>query len=102
MKLFVLDRLMLLQILPREGDITTLRIVRKLREDLSFSEEETAALKLANVDGRVQWEADADTGKDVEVGPRAQKLIVETLEQLDKQKKITLDLLPLYDKFVGE
>ena len=38
--LSVKGRLMLLGILPAEGDLTTIRIVRELREGLSFSETE--------------------------------------------------------------
>jgi len=47
MKLSVFERLILSQILSEPGveaDFTTLRIVRKLRENVSFSEEELAAL----------------------------------------------------------
>ena len=36
MELSVYDRLILLNILPKEGDFTTLKIVRKLREDLTI------------------------------------------------------------------
>jgi len=40
MKLTILERTQLLQALPPQGDILTLKILRKLRETLSFSEEE--------------------------------------------------------------
>ena len=40
MKLTVPERLILVNILPAESDYTTLKLVRKLRESLSFSEEE--------------------------------------------------------------
>jgi hypothetical protein len=33
------ERLTLLNVLPERSDFTTLRIARKLREELSFSEE---------------------------------------------------------------
>ena len=42
MQLAVLERLKLLEILPREGDITTIKICRDLREALSFKENEHA------------------------------------------------------------
>lgn len=48
MEFDVTDRLMLLDILPREGDYTTLKIVRELRDELSFSEDEHQALKFEN------------------------------------------------------
>ena len=44
MELTYVERLKLLQALPPEGDLLTLKIVRKLRETLSFSEEDLKAL----------------------------------------------------------
>jgi len=46
MKLSVFERMILLNTLPAEGDLTTLKIVRGLRESLSFTEEEHAALNI--------------------------------------------------------
>lgn len=40
MQLDIMERVKLLEALPPEGDLLTLKIVRKLREALSFSEEE--------------------------------------------------------------
>ena len=36
LKLSVYERLVLLNILPKEGNFITLKIIRQLREDLSF------------------------------------------------------------------
>ena len=44
-KLSVLDRFTLLSILPQTGDFLTLKIMRKLREALSFNEEDHAAYR---------------------------------------------------------
>lgn len=40
MELTIQERVKLLEILPAQGDLLTLKILRKLRETLSFSEEE--------------------------------------------------------------
>ena len=40
MELNIMERLKLLEALPPQGDLLTLKILRKLREALSFSEEE--------------------------------------------------------------
>jgi len=40
MELTILERIKLLEVLPPQGDLLTLKILRKLRETLSFSEEE--------------------------------------------------------------
>jgi len=46
MELTTIERMKLLEVLPPQGDILTLKVVRKLRETLSYSEEE---LKLMGV-----------------------------------------------------
>ena len=101
MELSVLERLMLLDTLPQEGDITTIRIVRELREALSFGEEESARIELRTESGRTEWKQDAETPKDVDIGPRATAVIVGALEELNKQKKLNEQHIPLFDKFMG-
>ena len=100
MELTVLDRLLLLSILPKEGDAISLRIVRKLREDLSFSEEEHKALGFAKTDAGLSWNPEGNIPKDISIGLKARALVVESLEKLNKDKKLTTDFLPLYDLFV--
>ena len=48
MKLSVKARLLILQVLPDESNITTMRIVRDLKGALSFSEAESKALAFKN------------------------------------------------------
>ena len=48
MKLTIPERLVLITILPPEGDYLTLKLVRKLKESLSFSEEEHKQLNFRN------------------------------------------------------
>jgi hypothetical protein len=99
------DRLSISSILPRTGDITTLRIVRDLERDLGFTEAEHAELKFrektqeAN-DGRIHWVPDADHVKEIVIGPRAFAIISDALAALDKQKKLPFELMGLYERFV--
>lgn len=101
MELGVGDRIVLLSILPSEGGITTVRIVHDLKQALSFSEEEHESLQIKVEGDKIAWEG-ADGVKEIPVGPRAHTLIAETLEELDKEKKVTEDHLSLWEKFVDE
>jgi len=114
MKLTVFERLILLNILPGEGDFTTLKIVRHLREDLSFTEEEH---KLANFKnegeifeddegnksvvgkGQVRWK-DEVKEKEIKIGEKATDIIVDVLGNLNKDKKLRNEHMSLYEKFV--
>ena len=99
--LSVAERINLLGILPAEGDIMTLRQVRELREALSFSEDEHKALGFQTSAQQVTWDGSKDAPKSIEVRGTMGKLIRERLEKLSAEKKLTLDQVPLYDKFIG-
>ncbi len=101
MQLNVLDRVALLSILPKEGDITSLRLVRETREDLSFSDAERKELhfiKLPN--GRMGWEPNGELTKEVKLGDTIIGMIVVALKDLNEKKKLQEEHLDLYERFV--
>lgn len=101
MELGVFDRIILINILPREGDFRTLKILRELRENLAFSEEENEALQFKTADdGLVRWVAEADVTKDVPIGEVAREVIETAFKALDRQKKLREEHLDLYERFV--
>ena len=100
MLLSVFERLSLAGIVPRAGDITTLRIVRELERELSFSEEELKALQFKHEDGNIRWNPEADVLKDVPIGDVGKKIIKDALVRLSESKKLTMDLFGLYERFV--
>ena len=101
MKLTIHERLILLGVLPGEGDFTTLRIIRELRESLSFSEEEHKVLKFQFQDNQVTWESKAEKDKEVHIGERATDIIRGAFKQLNDQKRLRLEHMDLYERFIG-
>lgn len=60
-KLNVLERLLLLGLLPETGSLTTIRIVRELRETLSFKEDEHEVLIFQTLpNSNVRWRSPDD------------------------------------------
>lgn len=100
MELSIADRLILLSILPQESDIITLKIIRKLKDDLSFSEDELAQIKFKIENDTVSWEGNVPN-KEVSIGEKATDIIVEAFKKLNSQKKLKEEHIYLYDKFVG-
>ncbi len=102
MILTVAERLVLLNSLPANGDLTTIRIVRKLREDLSFSEDEHKDLQFKTEETRVTWNPEAGTRikKEVPVGEKALDVIKQSLQDLDRKKQLSEAHLPIWEKFV--
>ena len=100
MLLTVRERLILLSIIPQEGDFLTLKVLRKLQEDLSFTEEEHAKYKFVQSEDKVTWADKAEQGKEVEIGKKANEIIVLALSKLNEQKKLRMEHFDLYEKFV--
>ena len=104
MLLNTFERLILLNILPREGDFTALKIVRKMREDLSFSEQEhkDLCIQVDSKTGNVKWQTEADKDVEISIGEKATDIIVSVLKKLNAEKKLTEQHFTLYEKFIGE
>ena len=109
MRLLVAERLSLMQILPKEGNFVTLKIVRDLQSALSFSEKEHEKLKFTTeTDPKnpekqfMKWRDIKDlkvANKDVSVGPKAKEIVSSILKKLDKDGTLTQQLFGLYEKF---
>jgi len=103
MEFTIKERLIMLFTLPDEGDITSLRILRKLREDFSFSEEEHKEFNLKMVAGESPtWDYDNFTKKEITVGEKATDIIVDTLKKLDREKKLKSDHISIWEMFIKD
>jgi hypothetical protein len=99
MELKVVDRLTLLDVLPKEGNYLTLKIVRQLRESLSFSEEELKNLQFTATENQINWDVKADIGREIPVGEKAEEIITESLKALDAQGKLNEQTVGLFERF---
>jgi hypothetical protein len=102
MKLTVGERLVLMSVIPSEGDFVMLKVIRKLQEDLSFSEEEHKQYKFVQAESRVSWNDKADQDKEVEIGEKAKDIIVLALSKLNDEKKLKFEHFTLYEKFIDK
>ena len=102
MKLTALERMVLLNCLPPEGNVATLRIVRQLRERLSFSEQELKDYCISHTGDQIKWDRSKEPadGIEIEIGEKATDLIVASLKKLDQAGKVTDGHLSLFDRFV--
>ena len=106
MKLTVLERLLALGVMPKEGSYITLKVIRRGQEELSFTDEEIKKYKFVNKgEGertQTTWDSNVEQETDVKLGSKVKTLIGEELEKLDKDKKLTQEQFSLYTKFVKE
>ena len=102
MELTVLERIVLLSALPNEGNFITLKIVRNLREELSFTEEEHKILNFKQLNDNISWDVKTNVIKDFKFGEKATDIIKESLKKLNDSNKLTEQHYSIYLKFVGE
>jgi hypothetical protein len=96
---------MVLNLLPKEGNFLTVKIVHDLRMALGFDEHELSALNFRlTEDGKGQMWDDVVPPKAVEIGDKAAEVVKQGIASLDKSGKLSEEYLPICDKFgyVGE
>lgn len=94
------ERSLLLQLLPAEGNILTLREVTNLRLRLAATKEEIEQYHIKQTDNIVRW--DEDFTMEIEVPENMKEIIKSNLIDLNNQSKLKIELLGLYEKFVEE
>ena len=101
-ELAVVERLVLLNILPKEGDFTTIKLMRKLRESLSFDEDELKIVQFVQDGDQVTWNVAgaASILKQCQIGEKMADTIHDTLKKLNDEKKLTEQHFSVYEKFV--
>jgi len=127
-ELTVLDRATLLQSLPESGDFLTLKILRKMKEKLSLTEEEIKFFDLKYVytciedssilhsltpincpkcnkpmqmGGGVIWNPQVKQDIEMEFNEMEESIIQSSLKKLNDSKQLTEKHLSLYEMFVG-
>jgi hypothetical protein len=98
-KLTVLERLLALTLLPKEGSYTDLKLVREARENLSFTEEEHKMLNFREENGSTMWDNVVEA-KDVKLGLISERKIQDALKKMDDEGKLTEHFMSLYEKFI--
>ena len=80
-ELNTLERLTLLSLLPKEGTFQNLKLLRILKEDLSFNDEENKALQFRQEGGMIMWNNSAlrnkETGEIVRAPQEALRLMYD-------------------------
>jgi len=106
MILTVFERANLLGLLPKEGNISTLRTVRKAREAIALSDEENERWQ-PRIDGtHMEWKMIEEDGTpipqeaDIPISELAFGMIRKKLVEADSKEKLKIEHYSLYEKFV--
>lgn len=107
MKLTLIERIHLRDLLPASGDYETMKIVSPLQDKLLPTQEESEKFEVkATPQGQsVHWEWNVDGRSylaDIEIDPIIQEIITTFLKDSNAMKTLTISLLSLYEKFIVE
>lgn len=102
MQFSILERLMLFNMLPAQGDFTSLKAIRQLKEDLTISEEEQEQSEFVMPSpGDFKWAKEIEPQKDIFIPLRAMQIIKTRLQELDEAEQLTMQHYSLYERFIG-
>lgn len=102
MMMSVGERLMLLQILPLQGSIVTLRINRELSNKVALSEEELKLFDVKHEDKKISWNSSGNQEKEIVIGEKESDIIVDSLKKLDAEQRLVPQMMSLWDKFIDK
>ena len=94
------DRFTILGMVPQEGNFATLKLLRKMRENLSLTQEEIKEYDVKQVGNDIKWANSVKT-TEMEFCDYDTKLIQDELAKLEKDKKLKDDLhYNIYEQFM--
>jgi len=105
MKLTVLDRVLLMNVLPERGKkVFEYRIFNDVKRQLSFTDPELTELKFKHNEetGETNWNPESPLsieGKEFDFEPNTFKLLQDVLKEVEDRGEATIQMVPLYDKF---
>lgn len=100
--LSVLDRLLLPDLLPRNGGIILMTLVDSLLNRIRLTPDEITEYELSDTpDRRIIWNTEKARDKDIEFNASEIKVLRDTIHALDKEGKITLESLPMVKKILA-
>jgi len=101
MQLTPIERLTLLSLLPREGNLMTMRVVRDLQASLAFSDAEIEEFKARELgDGVIRVERNEP--REIAISNAGLDLLSDHLRRAEKEGRLTLPMLALYERIVME
>jgi hypothetical protein len=102
MKLNCFERIVAINLLAlfQEGNFVTFKTIAGLKDKLFVNEQEVKDFELVLNGNEYQWNTNGNTPVEIEITEGEKKIVADKLLELDKDNKLTPQLVPLYEKFV--
>ena len=76
--------------------------VKDLKEVVALSESDFKEFEVRQDDTQLHWNTKGNEEREIVIGEKATDIVIESLEKLDKESKLTERHFTLYEKFVKE
>ena len=100
MVLTVLERLLILGLLPGEGGIIEMRLKKVIGEKIGLTSDEIVRYEVKEDGANVRWNNGVEQTSSIELNEAEVGMIRDSLVKLDREKKLNDGHITLYDKFV--
>ncbi len=99
-QLNVPERLVLMGLLPKEGNFITLKTIRDTMDLIGFKEEDLKLYEIKQNGEQTNWNKKGNEEKEFDLGEKATNLKIEALQKLDKENKLIQNQFSLFEKFI--
>jgi hypothetical protein len=99
----IVERLVLLQIVPQETNFVTLKAVNTLIDQIGVKDKEAKEFDIKHDGTKVKWNVEkvmAAKEKEFDIGEIMTEKIKAALKEMNDQEKLTAQHYTLYEKFV--
>jgi len=100
-KLKILERIHLGQLMPEKGGLATMLTKKSLMDKVMITEKDTKAVEWQELDnGSATWNEEKDTGRMFGFTGLETELVVRQLRKLNEDEQLTASHLSLWELFV--
>jgi len=103
-KLHIQERIILMELLPKEGNFVTLKMIRELREQLALNKDERESMGIKIEGDQVSWDPvkAQENLKEMDFDDLAVDIVKSQLKRLDESNKLEQKHFTIYQKFMEE
>lgn len=93
MKLYVKERLAMLQMLPENGSLSEMVDVMEIVKKIRITQEERTKIEYKETSGSIVWNISKDEGLDVNFTFEEISVLKDAVSRMDREKKINMSIL---------
>lgn len=99
MELNTIERIGIINILPRTGNYITLKLCESIKSKVNLTESEKIEIEYVETNGNAMWNQKGQEKKPIELSDTEIIIIKSELNKLDQTSSLPVELITLYEIF---